>query len=247
MIDRFERRFYRFDRRHGGSGRSRDHHDLEPKQARSLDLGIGCRSTAVLGDHGIDTMLLHQIDLTLECERATVENIVDIDKGERRIDRIDAANQIEMLRSDLCMMSALPAGRQKDTTRGRSECCDRRRNIRHDVPMIACYRRPFGTDERECGDAGAFGNCRGIGRNAFGEGMGCIDKQIIASLHQKGRKPFRAAEAADANRDRLLGRGLRAPGQRQENVEVFPRRKRGGQPARLACATEDQDTGLLHV
>lgn len=247
MIDRFERRFHRFDRRHDGSRRARDHDDLEPKQACRLDLRIGRCAAAVLCNDGIDTILPHQVDFTFEREGATVEEIFDIGKGKRRIDGIDATDQIEMLWSDFGMMSALPAGRQEDAARGRPKCGNRRWNVGHDMPMIARFRDPFRTDERERRDTGTFGGRRGICRNALGEGMGGIDQEITSSFRQEGRKTLCPAEPPNANGNRLLGRSLRAAGQRQENVEVFPRGKRCSQPARLAGAAEDQDTGLLHV
>ncbi len=247
MTDRFERRFHRFDRRQGGSGRAGDHHDLEPKQARGLDLGIGRRAAAVLGDDSVDTVLPHQFDFALEREGATVENIFDIGKGERRIDGIDAAHKVEMLRRDLGMVGALPAGRQEDAARSRPKGCNRLRNIGHDMPVVARFRQPFGADERKCRDTRASGGHRSIGRNAFGEGMGGIDQQAVAAFGQESRQAVGPAETADTDRNRLSGRGLRAAGKRQQDVELFARGKFRGQSARLAGAAEDQDTGLLHV
>lgn len=247
MIDRFERRFHRFDRRHDGSGRAGDHDNLDTEQACGLDLGIGRRAAAVLGDDGIDTMLPHQVDFALEREGTTVEDVVDIDKGKRRIDGIDAAHQIEMLWGDLGVMGALTAGRQKDAARGGAKCRNRRRDIRSDMPVIARFGHPFRANEGERADTRAFRSNRGIGRNAFGEGMGGIDQQVIASSRQEVYKPLRTTEAADTDGNRLLGGSLRAARQRQENVELFPRGKFFGKPARLAGSAEDQNTGLLHV
>lgn len=247
MIDRFERRFHRFDRRQGGSGRAGDHNNLDTEQACGLDLGIGRRAAAVLGDDSVDIVLSHQVDFAFERERASVEDIVDIGKGKRRIDGIDAAHQIEMLWGDLGVISALTAGRQKDAARGGTKCRNRRRNIRNDMPAIARFGHPFRANEGERADTGAFSSNGGIGRNAFGEGMSGIDQQVIASSRQEGRKPLRTTEAADADGNRLLGGSLRAARQRQENVELFPRGKFFGKPARFAGSAEDQDAGLLHV
>lgn len=247
MIDRLERRFHRFDRRHDGSGRAGDHDNLDTEQACGLDLGIGRHATAVLGDDGVDTVLPHKVDFALEREGTTVEDVVDIGKGKRRIDGIDAAHQIEMLWGDLGMMGALSSGRQKDAARGGAKCRNRRRNIRNDMPVIARFGHPFSANERERVDTGAFSSNGGIGRNALGEGMGGIDQQVIASFRQEFRQPLRTAETADTDGNRLLGGSLRAARQRQENVELFPRGQFCGEPARLAGAAEDQNTGLLHV
>lgn len=247
MIDRVQRRFDRFDRPHGGSWRAGDHDDLDTEQPGSLDLCIRGRPAAVLRDDGIDAIFPHKTDLALEREGAAIDDIVDIGKGERWIDGIDTAHQIEMLGSDFGMMGALPAGRQKDAARGRTECRNRRRNIRDDMPVITCYRHPFATNERERADTRAFSGNHSISGDPFGEGMGGIDQQVIASLRQEAGKAFRTAEAADADGNRLFGGSLRAPRQRQQDVEVFSRGKFCGEPARLAGAAEDQNTGLVHV
>ena len=247
MIDCLERCFHRFDRRQGGSRGAGDHDNLDTEQTCGLDLGVGRRAAAVLGDDGIDTMLPHQVDFAFEREGATVEDIVDIGKGKRRIDRIDTAHQIEMLWGDLGVMGALTAGRQKDAARGRAKCRNRRRNIRNDMPVIARFGHPFRANERERADTGAFSSNGGIGRNAFGEGMRGIDQQVKASSRQEVRKTLRTTEAADTDGNRLLGGSLRAARQRQKNVELFPRGKFFGKPARFAGSAEDQDTGLLHV
>ena len=247
MIDCLERRFHRFDRRHAGSGRARDHDDLEPKQACRLDLRIGRPTTAVLCNDGIDTILPHQLDFAFERKGATVEEIFDIGKGKRRIDRIDAADQVEMLWGDFGVMSTLPAGRHKNAARGGAKGNDGRRNIGHDMPVIASFGHPFRANEGERTDTGAFSSNGGIGRNAFSEGMSGIDQQVIASCRQEVRKPLCTTEAADADGNRLVGRSLRAARQRQQDIEVLSRRKARGKLARLAGAAEDQDTGLLHV
>lgn len=247
MIDCLERCFHRFDRRHDGSGRAGDHDNLDTEQTGGLDLGIGRRAAAVLGDDGIDTILPHQVDFAFEREGATVEDIVDIGKGKRRIDGIDAAHQIEMLWGDLGVMGALTPGRQKDAARHGAKGCDRRRNIGDAMPMIARFGHPFRANEGKRVDTGAFSSNGGIGRNAFGEGMGGIDQQVIASSRQEARKPLRTTEAANTDGNRLLGGSLRAACQRQENVEIFPCGKFFGKPARFAGSAEDQDTGLLHV
>lgn len=247
MIDRLKRSVHRFDRRQGGSGSAGDHDHLDAEQTGGLDLGVGRRTTTVLGDDGVDSIRLKQLDFALERKRAAVEHVFDIRHGQRRIDGIDAAHQIEMLRGNLGMMSALTTGRQKDATRGGPKSGDRRRNIRNDMPMIARYWHPFGSDEANRGDTGALRRNDSIGRNPFGEGVGGINQQVIALSRQEARKTLRTTETANADRNWLSGRGLRAAGQRQENVEVFPRGKRVGQPTRLTGAPEDQDTGLLHV
>ncbi len=247
MIDRFERRPHSFHRHHVGSRRAGDHDNLDTEYTCGFDLRVGSRAAAILGNDGLDAVFPQKIKLAFEREGTAVEEIFDVGKGKRRIDRIDAAHQIKMLRSDLGMRGALAAGRQKDTPRCRAKRGDGRWNIRNDVPMIAWYWHPFGTDECDDGYAAAFGCGRGIGRNAFGERMGRINQQVVTSGHQEIGEALRTAEAADADGNRLFCRSLRAARQRQQDVEVFSRGKFGGKSARFARAAEDQNAGPVHV
>jgi len=247
MIDRFERRFNRFDRRHGGSGRAGDHDNLDAEQAGGLDLGISGRTTAVLGDDSVDAIFPHELDLAFEREGAAVEHVFDVSQSERRIDGIDAAHDVEMLRGDLRMVGTLSACRQKDAPRGWAERGDGSGDVRHDMPMIAGFRNPLRTDERDGGNAAAFRCRRAIGRNTLGEGMGGVDQQIVASRRQEFGKAFRAAEAADADGDGLFSGCPRAAGQRQQDVEIVSAGKLRGKPACLARTAEDQNAGLVHV
>lgn len=246
MIDRFERGFDRFDRRDGGSGRTSDDDDFDAEQTRGFDLRVGGRTAAILGHDRIDTMFLHQVDLTLEREGAAVEHVFDIRHDQRRIDGINAAHQIEVLWGNLGMVRALPSGRQKDAARGGSKRSDGGRNIRHDMPVVAGFGHPFGPNKRDGAYAAAFGHSRRIGGDALGEGMRGVDQHVVASLRQEARQAFRTAEATDAHRDRLFGWSLGAAGQRQQDVEVPSCGKSSGKVARLARATEDQNTGLVH-
>lgn len=247
MIDRFERRFDRSDRRHGGSGRARDHDKLDAEQAGGLDLGISGRTTAVLGNDRVDAIFPHELYLAFEREGTAVEYVFDVSQSERRIDGIDATHEVEMLRRDLRVMGTLSACRQKDAPKGRAKRGDGSGNIRHDMPVIAGFRNPLRADERDGGNAGAFHCRRGIGRNALGERMGGVDQQIVTSRHQEFGKAFRPAEAADADGNGLFGWCLRAAGQRQQDVEIVSAGKLRGKPARLACAAQDQNAGLVHV
>lgn len=247
MIDRFKRRFDRFDRSHGGSGRAGDDDALSAKQAPSLDLGIGRRTAAVLGDDGVDAVFPHELNLTFEREGATVEHIFHVGKRKRRVDGIDAAHQIKMLRGDLGMVSALATRRQEDAARGGAECRDGRGYVGDGMPVVAGFRHPLGTDERDRGNATAFDCRRGIGGDTFGEGMSGIDQQVVACGHQEIGEALGATEATDTNGNGLRSRGLRAAGERQQDLEIVSPGEFGGKPARFARAAQDQNAGLVHV
>lgn len=247
MIDRFERRFDRFHRSHGDRRRAGNHDELGAEETGGLNLGIGGRTAAILGDDSIDAMFPHEFDLALKREGAAVEHICDVRQKERRFDGIDTAHQIKMLRGDLGMMSALASGRKKDAARGGAKCCDCSRDVRHDMPMVAGFRDPFGTDQDDRGNAAACGCSCSIGRNAFGEGMGSIDQKVVAFGRQKIGKALRTAEAADTDGNGLSDRSFRSTGQRQKDIEIVSLGEFGGKPARFPRAAEDENAGLVHV
>lgn len=247
MIDRCQRRFDSVDRRDRGGRGTRDHHHLDAEQAGCLDLRIGGGTAAVLGDDDVDLVLPQQIPFAFQRERTAIKQIIDMIKRKRRFDRIDAADEIVMLRRGFRMMRALPARRQEDMAGGGAERFDSRRNALHLPPAIAGDALPFGTAQGDRSDTGGLGGKGGIGRNPFGKRMRGVDQQVITAGLQEIGKCGSAAETANADRNRLYGRFLGASGKRQKNIAIVPRRKRLGQQPCLAGAAKDQDAGSSHV
>lgn len=247
MIDRRQRRLDSVDRLDHRGRRARYHHHLDTEQAGCLDLRIGGRTAAILGDDDVNVVLPQQIAFTVQRERTTLEDVLDIIKHKRRFDGIDAANEVVMLRCGLRMMGTLPARRQEDMAGGGAERFDGSRNAPHVPPAIAGHAMPFGTAQSDRGDAGGLGRESGIGRNALGEGMRGVDQQTISAGLEEIGKCGSAAETTDANWNRLRGRFLGATGKRQQNIAIITRRQRLGQQPRLAGAAEDQDAGSSHV
>lgn len=246
MIDRRKRRLDSFDHGERGGRRARDHHHLDAKQAGRLDLRIG-GAAAVLRDDDVDMVLSQQGALAFQRERAAIKHIVGIDKRRRRIDGIDATDEIEMLRRRFGVMRALPARRQEDMARGGAERCDGSRNALHILPSIARLTVPFGAPQSDRSDRGGFGSDGGVGGNSFGERVRGVDQKIISTGLQKIGERHSTAETADTNRNRLSSRFFGAAGQRQENIAIITRRERFGDQARFAGAAENEDAGSSHV
>jgi len=247
VIDHCQRRFDRVDRRDRGGRRTRDHQHLDAEQPGCLDLRIGGGTAAVFGDDDVDVVLPQEIAFAFQRERTAIKQIIDMIKRKRRLDRIDAADKIVMLRRGFRMMRALPARRQEDMAGGRAERFDSRRNALHLPPAIAGFALPFGTAQSDRCDTGDLSGKSGIGRNPFGKRMRGVDQQMIAAGRQEIGECGSAAETADADRNRLYGRFLGASGKRQHNIAIVARRERRGQQARLAGAAQDQDAGSSHV
>lgn len=246
MIDRRQRRRDSFDRLDRGRLSPRDHQHLDAEQAGCLDLRIGGGAAAVLGNDDIDMVLPQQSQFAFQRERTAIEDIIDIRKRQRRLDGVDAADEIVMLRCRFRIMRTLPAGCHEDAARGGAKRSDRRRNASQVPPMIARQALPFGTAQSDCGYADGLGSMGGIGGNALGEGMRGVDQQIISAGLQEIGERRSPAETTDSNRNRLRGRFFGTTGQRQKNVAIVTRRERFGQQTRLVGAAEDQDARSSH-
>lgn len=247
MIDRRQRRLDSFDRFDDRGRSARHHHHLDTEQAGCLDLRIGGRTAAVLGDDDVDIVLSQQIAFTVQRERTPIKDIVDIIKRKRWFDGIDAANEVVMLRCGFRMMRTLPARRQEDSAGEGAKRFDGSRNALHVPPAIARPALPFKTAQSDGSNTGGPSCESGIGRNSFGEGVRGVDQKVISAGLQEIGKCGSAAETADADRNRLRGRFFGASGKRQQNIAIIPRRERLGQQPRLAGAAEDQDAGSSHV
>lgn len=247
MIDRRKRRLDGFDRCDHRRRRARHHHHFDAEQPRRLDLCIGGRAAAVLGNDDIDMMLPQQSAFAFQRERAAIEDIFGIRKPKRPFDGVDAADEIVMLRRRFCVVSTLPARRQEDMAGGLAERLDGRRDALYFPPAIARQALPFGAAQSDCSDSGGLGRDRGIFGNSLGERVRGVDQQPVAAGFQKISQCHGAAETTDTDLNRLNGRFLGTSGERQQNIAIITRRERFGEQARLAGATEDQDAKSSHV
>ena len=101
------------------SGRRMQEH-LDAEFARGGDLAVGRRAAAVLGDDGVDAVCLEKLRGRRLRETAARENVGRIRHAERRLDRIDAADQIGVLRRGLEGRDFLTAERQETLCAGLS-------------------------------------------------------------------------------------------------------------------------------
>ena len=97
----------------------------------------GCRAAAVLADDGVDAMLLEQRELVGFGERPARQDVGRVGHGERRLDRVDAADQIGVLRRGLEGGDLLPAQRQEDPPRLLAQALRRLRRVVDRDPAVA--------------------------------------------------------------------------------------------------------------
>ena len=241
MIKPADRILRGFDCRHFWQSRPAQHDDVDAQRARRSDLAVGCIAAAVLGDDAFDAMLFQQRAFVGLAERPARHEIDCVRYVERRIDRIDAADQIVVLWGGRKCADLLAADRKE----GAALRIAKRTNGIADIlslgPSVASDRRPGrppqGDDRDLCNGRG----CRRMGRDGRGIGMGGIDQHVDTLGGEIGRQPLDAAEAADTHRDRLGGGLGRAARQRKRYVEIGSVREEPGQLPRLARAAEDEN------
>lgn len=215
--------------------------DGKAEHSRGRDLAVGRRSTAVLGDDHVDGVCDQQCPIVGLGKWTTAGDVGDVRYGERRINRLDTAHEVVVLRrlregADLGL-----AERNKNTARRCAECFYGRRGIRHLGPAVAGELRPRRTPEREQWDACGCRRRGCIGRNDCGVRMRRVDESIDAFGCEISRKALGAAESADSHRRALRSgrRGAARERDRYGHVHAFAETLR--QASRLRGAAENED------
>jgi hypothetical protein len=160
---------------------------------------------------------------------------------ERRIDGVDAAYEIVVLRRGYEGSQLLAAEREKYPTRRGTQGTHRRRYVRDLDPAVAGNRTPGRPAQRQQRHPRRSRRARGIGGDDGGVGMGGVDERIDALSRKIVGKPVGASEPADPHRHRLTGRRGSAAGKRQRHRKVGTTRKAFRQASGLRRAAENED------
>lgn len=246
MIDEIKRRRDRADGGYAGRLATLDHDDLDAKLASRPYLRIGCRSAGILCDDSVDAVFTQHSPFVVEFERSAGQNVVAVRYGERRIDGIDAAHEIVMLRGRSEAAGLLPPDGEEDAPRDRTKCADRGVDVIDARPAVATFCLPFRAAERKNRNRRPFGGLGGVRRDHVGEWMGGIDEQRNVFFSQVINQSIDAAEAADAGRQRQRFGIDRAAGKRYGRVAIAALRQGFRQSARLGRAAEDENMRIAH-
>ena len=241
MVKPGDRLGHGFDGRHRGRRRPRDHDHRESEAAGRRDLAVGRRAAAVFGDHGLDAVCAEQGPVIRFAKRATGAHVGRVRKLQRRIDGIDAAHQIGVLRCPLEGPEVLAAQCQKDAARRAPRRRDGSITIGDVEPTIAGNRPPRRPPEREQGDRGGSSGRGRVRRDGHRERMRGVDQRVDVLRAQIGRKPRRPAEATDADRDCLRGGPGGPPGERNRDGKIGAARQAFAELAGFAGATENEE------
>jgi len=221
--------------------RASQHYDGDAECARGGDLAVAWRATAVLGYDGIDSMVEEQRAVIRFAERAPPSHIGRLRQRQRRIDRIDAADQIKVLRRlDERREFAAPQ-RNEDAARPTSQHVHGVIGIGRFFPAVAIHGGPRRPADRNEGNARFARGSAGVGRHDVRIRMRCIDHRIDPLFDEIIRKPGGAAEAAAADRHGLWSRRHGTAGERQHDLKVGALGQPLGQTARFGGAAEDED------
>jgi len=222
-----------------------DHDHRDAKRAGSLDLRMGRGTAGVFRDDHLDPVALQHVDLIGKRKGSTRRDVARIRNLKRRLYRIDAADQIAVLGRGFKGQEFLAAKRQKSVCADWTQCGDRFLDASNVQPMVAPPRDPSRARQSDKSDACHASSPYGIGGNARRIRVRRIHQQIEPFLDNITRQALCAAKAADAHRDGLLDRVLRAARHGQQNSVAGFVGKLSSQNAGIRRAAENED-GACH-
>ena len=246
MIDKPQRILDRLGAVAAIRARPLDQHDGKAEDARG-DATHGKIVAGILADDDIDVMVPQQRYLRLDGEWAARQEVFYIGHIQRRIDGIDAAHKIMVLRRRVEGLRLLPADGEEDAARLRTQRRHRLADRADPHPAVPLRLVPAEPLQPQQGNAGRVARRTGIGGNLPCERMRCIDKEIDGLFSEIGGKSCHAAETAAAHWHRLRRRIERAAGERQRNGKIGPAGEAGRKFARLGRAAQYEDASLVHA
>ncbi len=241
MIDKDQRLLQRGDCRHARQRRTAQHDHWQAERAGGCNLAVGRFTAAVASDDDLDRVLRKECALIGFHEWAALDDVACVWQRERSVRRIDAANDIVMLRRRLERHELLAAERKKNAAWCGAQRLHGAFHVVDFGPTIAADARPGWAAQRKqlniclfCGVCRVPGYLRRIR-------MGSVDQQVDAFAPQVVREPVCAAEAAHAHRHALRCRLFGAPGERELHGNMRALRQCAGKRPRFGRASEYKD------
>lgn len=215
------------------------HHNRQAERARCRDLAVARPSAAVFGDDHINLMLREQRAFVALFKRTPAGNVYRMWDCERRIDGIDAADEIVVVRRAHKGREFVSAERHKDPARRPTNRSGRFGHIGGSDPVIAWNANPWWAVQRQQRNIHALCSPRRIDRDDRGVGMRGIDQYGDALPQQVVSKALGTAKSADPHRDGLRRGRPCAPGKREGQGHVGARSKASRKRACLRGAAEN--------
>ena len=234
------------DRRHGRIRRSPKQHHRNTQGAGRRDLAVSCLSAAVLCYDHIDRMRPQQRQFHSFIEGAALLNVECVRNRQRRFDRIDAADQVVVLRRRSKCRELLPSEREEYISRLRTQTPDgpfRALDFNPPIALNGCPRRtPQGeygnTQLTRCAES-VSGNRRRVGMSGIDQG----EHVLVLQIPSESRGP---AETTPPHGHGLCRGRSRAAGHRQGAADVRASGETLAQQSRFGGASKNQDV-ISHV
>lgn len=213
----------------------------QTQRARSGDLAVAGAAAAVLGDNDIDVVACQQSPIIGLAERTARGEIDGVGNRKRRLDRIDAPHQIDMLGRGGKRLDFFAAHGEKHAARDLSQRLDGLGHISDFDPLVAVGLGPSDTAQRQQRNFGAQSGANGIDGDDGGVRMRGVDQRLDTLLAEILLETFRTTKATNARRDSLAQRIGRAASKRQGNGEFSAPGQRTGKSPRFRRTAENED------
>lgn len=216
-----------------------DQPDRQAKRACGLEFRIRAPATGVFCDDQIAAMAPQEREVAGEIKGAARDFNRDARQGQRRLGRIDKAQEIVMLRLAGKDREMQPTDGEKHPARCRPEPHGGGFEIGEGGPVVIGRGRPGGAHQPDQRRAGQGRRRMGVLAHLCGKRMRGVDQMRDLVLAHPGGKPFGTVEPAGSDRDGLGARGFcpASIGQRGPDPAF---RDQAGELARLGCAAKNE-------
>lgn len=208
-------------------GRTVDQDDRQVKVAGGGQLGLGPRTSGVLGDDDVDAVIRQKRAVAFHCEGASCDDGMGIGQGQRFGRRVNEAQEIVVLRGLGEEAKVLATDGKEDSARGIAQCGDGGIKVGDVGPVVLRSGGPGRAFKGDQGRAGFGAGGHGIRAHLRGEGMRRVDHMGDGFGLDIGLEACGAAEAAHADRQGLGDRGFGATGVGIDGVHLRLRQDAG--------------------
>jgi hypothetical protein len=220
--------------------------DREAERSRRYDLGVRRYTAAVLRDDDVDLMLAQQFAFPIFAEGSAFENVARVRYLERRVHRIDAANQVTVLGRRSKGRDLLTADGEKHTAGLGSQGTCRLLRVMDFGPSITGHGVPGRPTQGKEGRVGLHGGTERVSRHRLRKGVRGIDQCVDLMGAQVLDEAGSSAEAARSYRHGLRHWRGGAAGQRQSDRQIVTDRQLLAEPSRFRRTTQNEDV-FSHV
>jgi hypothetical protein len=216
-------------------------YDGETQCSRRSDFAVRRCPTTVLRDDDVDLMLAQQIEFPVFAEGSAFKDVTRVRYLQWRIHRIDAANQVTVLRRRSKRRDLLTADCEKHAAGigSQSTCC--LPGVMYIGPSIAGDSAPWRPTQGKEGRASLRGGTLRMSRHRRGIRMRGIDQRVDLMVAQVPYEASRSAETARSYRHGLRQWRGRATGQGQSNRPIVTNRELLAEQSRLRRTAQNED------